>query len=64
MDLRTVEIAARKELVGEQTDLAVAAGQRLTVETSPGGAEVLDEIVPANKLWTVSLSVKIVETDA
>jgi len=49
---------------GFQDDIAVAAGKSLTIETSPGGIEVLNEECPAGKAWTVYCFVQIVETDA
>ena len=42
--------------------VTVPAGQRVTVETSPGGAELLDVEVPAGKTWVVTVNVHIVET--
>ena len=42
----------------------IAAGTRLVVETSPGGGEILDTVVPAGKSWLVTASVYILETAA
>jgi len=40
------------------------AGQRLTIETSPSGTEVLDVTVPSGKAWTIEVRVTVQETDA
>lgn len=42
---------------------AVVAGQKLIIETSPGGAEILDIECPAGKKWSVSAVVDVTETD-
>ena len=39
-------------------------GKQFRIETSPGGAEVLDVIVPAGKHWSVGVSITVIETDA
>jgi hypothetical protein len=41
----------------------VTAGKHLKIETSPGGEEILDVIVPEGKVWTVTLSVRVIEED-
>lgn len=67
MDLATVgtiEASGAKLLKQGSDSFAVTAGQRVTIETSPGGSEVLDVEVPAGKAWTVSISVTIQEADA
>lgn len=63
MELITKEIEAFVRKYGEETDLVIPAGQRIRIETSPGGAEVLDETVPAGKQWTATISVSIDEVD-
>ena len=45
-------------------NLTLAAGEHLTIETSPGGEEYLDVVVPNGKSWAVSVSVSITETNA
>lgn len=42
----------------------VTEEQHLKVETSPGGEEILDVIVPKGKVWTVTVSVRVIEEDA
>ncbi len=59
----TIEASGAKLLKQGSDSFAVTAGQRLTIETSPGGTEVLDVEVPAGKAWAVSITVTITETD-
>lgn len=42
----------------------VPAGKTLTVETSPGGEEILSAVVPAGKSWLVTVVIDVSETDA
>jgi len=42
----------------------LVAGKRLKIETTPDGAEVLDAVVPSGKVWAVTISVAVIETDA
>ena len=64
MELQTHELPASIRKYGEETDIVVAAGRRLVIETSPSGGEILDAEVPTGKQWTVTVSVSIDETDA
>ncbi len=44
---------------------AVVAGQRLKIETTPAGEEILNVECPAGKVWNViRVIVEITETDA
>lgn len=63
MILHTTTLPARVKRSGEESGVVIAEGQRLRIETSPGGAEVLDVDVPAGKQWVVTVSVSIDETD-
>ncbi len=45
------------------TEVACPAGRSLTIETAPGGEELLNEVCPAGKGWVVRVSVEIIETD-
>jgi hypothetical protein len=65
MDLtaRTVTSKATRQLTGSQL-VEVTAGQSFAVETSPGGVELLNEECPAGKVWSVTTTVVINETDA
>ena len=40
----------------------LASGDRLTIETSPQGSEILDLTVPDGKSWNVTMFVRIEET--
>ncbi len=51
------------KLHGEESSLVIGAGKTLRIETSPGGGEVLGAVVPTGKVWTVTISVDIDETD-
>lgn len=42
----------------------LSAGQHLKIETSPGGEELLDVVVPAGKVWSVVINVETLEGDA
>uniref|UniRef100_A0A6M3IL43 Uncharacterized protein n=1 Tax=viral metagenome TaxID=1070528 RepID=A0A6M3IL43_9ZZZZ len=41
----------------------ITEGKSLIVETSPSGAEIFDESVPAGKKWLVDIWLKIREVD-
>jgi hypothetical protein len=65
MDLSTVTKPAVQESsnsYGTQV-LFMAAGKTLKVETSPNGEDVLDITVPSGKVWEVSVTISIKETD-
>jgi hypothetical protein len=57
------EIVKRTDLIGDD-DFELNEGQKLKVETSPNGDEVLDAEVPAGKKWLVHIAVTISEVDA
>lgn len=61
MDLEVTK--RNRQLVG--TDVVqVEERQSLVIETSPGGKEILDEEVPAGKVWEAKVWVEITEHDA
>lgn len=64
MDLVTHELPASVKKHGEEDGIRLVAGQRLTIETSPGGTEILDVTVPPGKQWIATINVGIDETDA
>ena len=64
MDLNEQVVTARKLLHGDEKNISLTAGQRLVIETSPGGAEILDAVVPPGKVWTAGVGVQIEENDA
>ena len=43
--------------------VALAAGKTLKVETSPAGEEILTAVVPAGKVWSITIVIDITETD-
>jgi len=47
-----------------QGTITIPAGKTLKIETSAQGEEILQEIVPAGKVWTVHISVFVEERDA
>jgi len=59
MQRKTTESPAVVQLTGEAGDIIISAGQLFRIETSPGGAEILDVEVPAGKQWTISISVDV-----
>jgi len=64
MELEHVSnLPARSVYVGAEEFMA-SAGQRLTIETSPAGVEVLDAEVPRGKQWAVTVMVNVAENDA
>jgi len=64
MDLVTTIRPSSTKLTGEEGGIVAAAGQVLTIETSPGGAEILQQTVPVGKQWTAHIAVSIDEVDA
>ena len=64
MELTEDSYPARIVKRGYQHGISLAAGKSLKIETSPNGAEILDEEVPAGKAWTVSVNVTIREVSA
>jgi hypothetical protein len=57
------EVIKRTDLIGDD-DFDLNAGQKLKIETSPNGEEILDVEVPVGKKWSVHVAVTISETDA
>jgi len=45
-------------------DFDIASGKHLKIETSPGGEEKLNAVVPEGKQWRVQINIRITETDA
>ena len=44
--------------------LVLTAGMHLKIETSPGGDEILDVVVPEGKAWKVNVTIAVYERDA
>lgn len=62
----TVTQAARSAIkhYNGTDDFSITSGKSLNIETSPRGEEIVNETVPAGKVWEVSVTVSIKETDA
>ena len=60
MNLRTEDRPATVTHLGSDGFIA-AAGQHVRIETSPGGIEHLDAVVPVGKTWQVTINVHIQE---
>ena len=49
------------------TKFSLTAGGRIRIQNKPQGGEtddLLDEVVPAGKVWSVTIDVSIIENDA
>ncbi len=57
----TVKVALIR---GANEIVELDAGKRFVIGMSPGGVEVLDEVVPAGKHWSICVSITVTETDA
>lgn len=62
MELKKIIRPAMTVLVA-QGKVNVASGQRLKIETSPGGEELLNEECPAGKVWKGEIKLDITEQD-
>ena len=49
---------------GMDEGISIPVGSALTVETTPGGQEILNETCPSGKVWVARVIVEITETDA
>lgn len=64
MELIVREITAQTLRNGQQAGIIVDVGQKLKIETSPGGVEILNVGPAQGKEWTsVVVTVAIVEKD-
>ena len=61
--LQRTQLAASVKLCGEAQAIIMPSGRTLKIETSPGGADVLDAMCPEGKMWSVAVSVNIDEVD-
>ena len=64
MELNETVEAARVMKRGYQSGIACGEGKSITIETSPGGDEILDAECPEGKTWTISVNICIEEMDA
>ena len=62
MELTKTTQPAKTVYVGV-TNLGMSAGKYLKVETTPNGEEILNDVVPTGKQWTVQIRVDVVEID-
>ena len=63
IDLSTENVTAKNIYTGDDT-FTLAAGKSLKVESSPNGEEHYDDTVPEGKSWSVTVFLRIEETDA
>lgn len=56
--------AAQVSYSGQASGIEITGEQALRIETSPGGVEILDALVPKEKRWMVAIKVTIQEFDA
>ncbi len=63
MNLTETTTPARVQHSGYDNDVIVSAGQTIKIETTPGGVEILNVVVPAGKQWSLNVSVDVRETD-
>jgi hypothetical protein len=63
LTLDEIDVEAYHQHTGD-TLFVVSEGQRVRIETSPGGAEILDFLCPAGKQLDVKITIRINEVDA
>jgi len=64
INLQALEHPAKRTLHGGTGYFEMSENDRIRIQTSPPGVEVLDERVPSGKVWMIMVSVSIIETDA
>ena len=57
--LTEMNIPARYGYIGQDADIDISAGQRLKIETTPGGEEVLNWECPAGESWSARIIVEL-----
>ncbi len=63
MQLSTSTIVSSVQKTGSESGVDVPAGKSVKIETTPGGIEILNVVVPAGKRWEVSFGVDVREFD-
>ena len=65
MDLRKVSFPAipAKSNYSGSGEVVVDSGKHLKIETTPGGLDILDVVVPEGKTWKVRIDISIEETE-
>lgn len=58
MELTDQSIPAARRKQGVEA-LVLTAGKHLKIETSPGGGEILDVMVPEGETWHVGITVVV-----
>ena len=43
--------------------VVLPAGKKFKIETSPSGEELVNETVPAGKVWKISIGIKVLQED-
>jgi len=61
MVLLDKSVPAQNSRMGRGT-YTIPAGKALIIESSPNGLDILNEIVPAGKSWSVTVNIDIVES--
>jgi len=61
--LNEQNVPSRKTYTGRGV-YSATTGKSLKIETSPGGEDILDVEVPTGKVWEISISLSITESDA
>jgi hypothetical protein len=59
MQLKSIIHPAIGQLSGSDSGIIVTAGQRIKIETSPDGIEILDVTVPEGETWVFNVGVDI-----
>jgi hypothetical protein len=59
VQLKSTIYPAVEQLSGSDSGIIVTAGQRIKIETSPDGIEILDVTVPEGETWAFSVGVDI-----
>jgi len=65
MELRKVNFPAipAKSNYSGSGNVEVTGGKHLKIETTPGGLDILDAVVPEGKMWKVKIDISIEETE-
>jgi len=58
MELNDMSVSART-VFGASESFDATAGQTIKIETSPGGVDVLRELVPDGEQWRVTVNIQV-----
>ena len=56
-------LPAQKTMGLDTTAFDIGPGKTLKIETTPDGTELLNETVPAGKVWKLTLQVRVAEVN-